>query len=399
MKNGEDWRKKPRKKDGSLKTINGILYARIQFKDEITGKRKEKLIPAENRTNGRELVKEMRKDLQNHGEKVLRSDKMTFKELAEKYDELKLVEAVYQDGRKVAGRRSVKPLKSSLKPLVEHFGRKVIKNIKLSDLEAYKLSRLNTPVEIEVNTKVKNEEGGRKKYRIVKVKKIRQRKISTVNRELQLLRAIFRFAKSDKLISASPFDDQQIISASAELERDRTLSPEEERRLLAVCVDNKAHLRPLIITAIDTAMRRGELFKLCWRDVNFDDGIIIVQATNTKTEKTRFIGMTSRMKDELIKLWEVSPKDRDTIVFGITNTIKKSWKTACHLAGIEDLHFHDLRHTATTRLIRASVPQSEAMKITGHTQLKTFQRYMNLTNESVTASANLLDAYNKSIEQ
>lgn len=393
MAENTDWRKKSRKKDGSIKTINGKLYARIQYIDETTGRRKERTKRADNRTEAWKFVKEMRNELQNHGENVLHSDKMTFQELAEKYEKVKIVEAVYSDGRKVSGLRSTKPLKSALKPLLEHFRRKSIRNIKLSDLESYKLKRINTPVEVEINTKVENNDRTRKKFRIIKIKKTRPRKIATVNRELQLLRAIFRFAKSDNLITSSPFDNQQIISASAEHERDKTLSHDEERRLLSVCVERKAHLKPIIITAVDTAMRRGELFKLRWRDVSFKDGMIIVQATNTKTEKTRIIGMTRRVREELSKLWEISPKDENLIVFGITNTIKKSWKSACIEAGIENLHFHDLRHTATTRLIRANVPQSEAMKITGHTQLKTFQRYMNLTNESVTASANLLDSY------
>lgn len=63
-------------------------------------------------------------------------------------------------------------------------------------------------------------------------------------------------------------------------------------------------------------------------------------------------------------------------------------------AEINDLRFHDLRHTAVTRLVRAGVPAPKIMKITGHQQLKTFQRYVNLTDESVIESANLLDNFN-----
>jgi integrase len=180
-------------------------------------------------------------------------------------------------------------------------------------------------------------------------------------------------------------------------------------------------LKALIITATDTAMRRGELFKLCWGDVDFGNRQIAIQATNSKTEKERNVGMTDRVYDELRELWEVSSKDLDELVFGIRHTIKTAWKTACIKAGLDNLHFHDLRHTATTRLIRAGVPHTEAMKVTGHTQFKTlttrliragvphteamkvtghtqfktFQRYMNLTNESVAASANILNEYLK----
>lgn len=103
--------------------------------------------------------------------------------------------------------------------------------------------------------------------------------------------------------------------------------------------------------------------------------------------------MTSRLKDELLCLWEQSSQNVEELVFGIKDSFKKAWGTAIKEAGIKDLHFHDLRHTATTRLIRAGVPNAEAMKLTGHTQPKTFQRYVNLTVESVSAAASLLDNY------
>ncbi len=371
----KEWRSEKRNKDGSVKNINGKLYARIQYTDEVSGKRKEILRRVESRTDARKAVREMRKELIDRGPKSVRSDRLAFIELAKRYEEAKLIEAVYSDGKKVTGRRSLKPLKSALKSLIEYFGHQRIRDIRTSDLESYKIRRLRTPVTRGIVE--------------------HPRKIASVNRELQLLRAIFNFAKSDKLLIESPFDNQKVISMAAETERDRVLSTDEERRLLNVCIDKRSHLRPLIITAVDTAMRRGELFKLCWRDVDFDNRIITIQATNTKTEKTRFVGMTHRVKEELTRLWEMSPKEGEVLVFGITDSIKKSWKTACRLANIENLHFHDLRHTATTRLIRANVPQSEAMKMTGHTQSKTFQRYMNLTNESVTAASDALDIYNR----
>lgn len=173
------------------------------------------------------------------------------------------------------------------------------------------------------------------------------------------------------------------------------MSFDEERRLLEVCKGRRSHLKPLITTATDTAMRRGELFKLQWRDVNFEKNLITVQATNSKTEKERVIGMTPRVRVELNRLWELSPKKLNISVFGITDTIKTAWKSACKEAEIDGLRFHDLRHTATTRLIRAGVPHTEVMKITGHTQIKTFLRYLNLTNESISASINLLSAYSE----
>lgn len=71
----------------------------------------------------------------------------------------------------------------------------------------------------------------------------------------------------------------------------------------------------------------------------------------------------------------------------------RAFATACSRANITDLHFHDLRHTATTRMIRAGVPHTEVMKITGHTQMKTFLRYLNLGSDAVQNAATMLGAY------
>lgn len=392
-----DWRSEKRHREGSIKTINGVIYARIQYIDEITGKRKEKLRRAPNRTKARELIKEMRRELEQGGQAALESDKLTFRQIAEKFEKTQIVDAVIQNGIKVAGKRSTKPLKSAIKPLKEFFGKKSIRRIKPSDLEAYKIERLNTPVEIEFNRKTKtlNEKTGRMKNTIVKAKKSRPRKIATVNRELALLRQIFIYAENENLITFNPFaKTNKLISTAAEVERDRVLSANEEIALLTACEnDFRQHLKPLIITALDTAARRGELLKLQWKDVDLTAGVITIQATNAKTQKMRLIGMTSRVKAELVRLWEFSLKDKNALVFGIKSDFKRAWNSALSEAGISDLHFHDLRHTGITRMIRAGVPASEAMKISGHTQIKTFQKYVNLTNESVCVSANLLDGF------
>lgn len=370
----ENWRKGKRNGNGSIRTnANGTYTARLQWIDD-SGKRQEVTHKAATKREAKEYINKMSEERKNFGDRAIQSDRMTLNEVAQRFSDIKLIPAVYQDNRRVTGLRSVASVKSALKPIVAHFGKRRLRDIRTSDLEAYKNKRLTEPTSIG--------NGGIKKLR----------KVATVNRELQVLRQIFRFAKSDKLITSSPFDDKNIISPSMEVERERVLDFEEEGRLLSELTGPREHLRAIVITALDTAMRRGELFKLKWGDVDLHNGLITIQATNTKTERTRTVAMTVRAREELTQLWQKSPQDYSQSVFGITD-IKRSWKTACKLAGIDNLRFHDLRHTATTRLIRAKVPQAEAMKITGHSQLKTFQRYMNLTHESVTASAKSLDEY------
>jgi integrase len=390
----KDFRSEKRSKEGSIReNKNGTFTGRVQYIDD-NGRRKEFTKTVGGRREAWKAIKAMRQELESHGEQLLKADKITFRDLADKFVKTCVTQAKYQGGKKIHGRKSIQPVMSNIKALINGFGNKAIKNIRPSDIEAYKVKRLETPVVVEFNVKVPIVNPGRKKYTVEKRQVSRERKISSVNRELQLLRTMFRFAVRDKMLISSPFENHSIISTAAELSRERILSLEEERRLLAA-FEGKQHLKALIITAVDTAMRRGELFKLCWGDVDFESRQITIQATNAKTEKERNVGMTDRVYDELMGLWELSSKDLDELVFGIRHTIKTSWKTACIKAGLDDLHFHDLRHTATTRLIRAGVPHTEAMKITGHTQFKTFQRYMNLTNESVAASANILNEYLK----
>jgi integrase len=379
-KSSKNWRKEKRDYGGSIRERNGKLFARIQYIGE-DGKRRDKERPAENRKHARELIAEMRRELKQHGEPVLDAHKMTFTELSERYSKLRLIPAVIVNGKKVAGLRSLGPPKAAMTILVSHFGRKQVRTIKHSDVEEFKLERIQTPV------RCGTDEDDNPIYR--------PRSIATVNRELELLRAVLRFAQREGWIVRSPFEmGLPLISKASETRRDRVLSFDEEKRLLAACATKRrAHLRPLIITALDTGMRRGELFKLNWFDVDFKSNLIRVRATNTKTEQARTVGMTKRVRSELRVLRSQAPPDGSVSVFGITNTVKTGFASILKDAKIENFTFHDCRHTATTRLTHSGMPASEAMKITGHTQMITFQRYVNITDDAAREGAERLDQF------
>jgi integrase len=188
-------------------------------------------------------------------------------------------------------------------------------------------------------------------------------------------------------LTVNPFQKtERMVSNASERARDRTLSYAEERKLLAECTGERDHIKPILICALDTAMRPEEIYKLEWKDIDFKQNVIFIRAENTKTETERIIGITPRLKDELEKLWDTSPKDLDYSVFGL-KSIKNAFKTACRKAEIENFKFRDCRHTATTRMVNSGMPQAEVMKVTGHTQLKTFLRYVNLTAESASTNA------------
>lgn len=361
-----------RAREGSVQTLkDGSIWARVTYTGD-DGKRHTLRRRANTRTDAKKTIRQLLDSLDRSGPRAVEGDRLRFRDLARLYESSKLKPAQYHGGRKVAGLRSWKAPRGFLQTLVSHFGNQLIKGITHDDIERFKLLRLSTP----------SQRGG-------------DRAIASVNRELEIMRAVMRFAHRQGYIARSPFETgEPLISKADEARRERTLSRDEEGRLLAACAGPRAHLRPLLICALDTAMRRGELFKLTWRDVDLMSRTITVRAMNSKTGKARPVPMTQRLHAALEGLWQQSPCDLRASVFGIKDTIKRSFGSACREAAIEGFRFHDCRHTAITRMIAAGVPPAEVMKISGHTQTATFLRYLNPNGYSLQRAADLLSAFN-----
>lgn len=362
--------KKRNKTTGKLE-----FYARIVRLDG-HGKPKQYTRRAEDLSEAKRLRKELIENFEERGEAAIEGGKLTFRDLSAIYQEKRLHPAVYHGAgsnrRKISGVRNPAPYLHYLSVLRDYFGAKFIKNISHSDIEDFKRDRLKVPT------------------------KRGERSIADVNRHLELLRAMLRFAERQSWLAKSPFElGSSLISKADEVKRERVLSFEEEARLLAQCEDRRKHLKPLLITAIDTAMRRGELFKLTWEWVDFQSSTITIVATNSKTARERKVGMTKRVREALIGLWESSPKDEGELVFGIKDTVKNSFRSACRDAEIHDLKFHDLRHTGLTRMIQMGAQPMELMKVSGHTQMNTFARYINPDTNAVQKIAENLSSYHE----
>lgn len=370
-----------------------VWYARI-IRFDSSGKKKQYTAKADNKSHARLLRDELQRKFAERGEMAIDGDRMKFVDLANVYEKRKLFSAEYHGTgifrRKVAGVRSLKPSQHYLSVLNDRFGGKLLRSITHSEIEDFKAKRLRE-------------------------KSIRgERSITDVNRTLELLRAVLRFAVQNGWIQKSPFEmGSPLISKADETRRERVLSFEEEARLMTACVNDRLitynragksvlarrrggreHLKALVVVALDTAMRKGELLKLQWKDVNFPMRTLTVQALNSKTSRQRKIGMTSRVLEELQALWEKSPLDDRLLVFGIKDNFQHGFTNILNEARIEDLRFHDLRHTAITRMVAAGLPPMEVMKISGHTQWTTFARYVNPDTDSVGRIAEVLSSYN-----
>jgi integrase len=363
----------PRIRRGSEVEKNGNWYARIRWTEE-NGKRKDLWIPAKNKSHASEIVQEKLQEIKEHGENSLDKSRVTFAYLADYFEENYLVAAEYVDGRKIVGRRSLEGLKAQVNAMRDFFGKKSLRSISYGDISRFRLCRLKTPC-----------------FRTGK-----QRAIASVNRELALLRKMLNVATREQWLIKNPFNlGEPLISVADERKRERIITREEERKLLQACEHpRRKHLRAIIICALDTGMRQGEILKLKWSDVDLISGLITVRAFNTKTMKERTVSITSRLTQELNNLWDSSTKNLDDLVFGITDNVKRSFTSVRKEVGLNDLRFHDLRHSLATRLNDLGFSLANIGSQLGHTQLQTTLRYINRDKSSIKQVANALDVFN-----
>ena len=141
-------------------------------------------------------------------------------------------------------------------------------------------------------------------------------------------------------------------------------------------------------------MRQGEIFSLRWKDADLENRLVNLRAFHTKTMKERQVAITTRLAIKLEILKAGAPDNPNGLVFGTLDNVKRSFTAARSKAGLNDLRFHDLRHTAATRLVGAHIPLSEVGRILGHTQANTSYRYVNANIETAKRAAAALDAFN-----
>lgn len=363
-------REMPRYRTGSVFQLkDGTWWARVTYIDEL-GRRREKRRRARNITDAKSKRDVLLEEIKEHGPLVFGNDRLTFEELAVYYEASYLVAAEYRDGRKITGTRDQGKRKSTLKPLKDYFKRKRLRSITYSDLRNYKLARLRSKSQRDDITPLS---------------------IATVNRELSVLRRMLSIARQQRWILESPFAfGESLIAAADEKHRDRVLSRTEEKRLLAQCIGPREHLRGIIICALDTGMRRGEILLLRWCDVDLKTGLLSVEAMHTKTLRQRQLAISGRLAKELRRLHKLAQPQPTDRVFGLADNFKRSFKTACTNAQIEDLRFHDLRHTFATRLSEAGMTSDLIARLLGHSQTKTTYRYVNITEETAKRAVELL---------
>lgn len=237
-----------------------------------------------------------------------------------------------------------------------------------------------------------------------------------INRLLARLRHLFNWAIAEGYVTDSPFKRHGVtvvrLEHKAEGPRTRRLvavipgkdgeedTPSEEDRLLAHA---EPHLRALIVAALSTGCRLGELLSLEWRQIQSDGKgearWLILPAEQTKTGEPRVIPIGPRLRAELVMRRDGpdgEPLPLSARVFGNEvgepiESIRESWERTCAAAGIAGLHFHDLRREFACRLLESSADLHDVRDFLGHANITTTSTYLRSTPVRLARALDRLD--------
>jgi integrase len=243
------------------------------------------------------------------------------------------------------------------------------KDLKIKDLtpgkmESYQSHRLNEKT--RRITKIDNYPG-------------KNIKPATVNKEISCLKTVLNRAVRHGRLKYNPLE--RVKKLPENNVRMKVLDPEEFERLLDAC---PLYLRPVVLTAYYTAMRRSEIIFLTWEEVDLDSGFIRLPPERTKTGVGRMIPLHPRVKAELQSLPRAIHTNRVFLKDGQPfEEFKHSYGTACMEVGLSDFTFHDLRHCAINALRLVGNDYFKIMAISGHKTMACFKRYNLVTEQEL----------------
>jgi len=290
------------------------------------------------KTMAREIVKEYERKVKLGQHEIIKAKIPTLKAFSGNY--LSYVKNTIQ-------KRSWSRDQLCLKHLLGFFGNRKLDKIHPKDIDDYKDCR---------QTKVKP---------------------ATVNRELEVLRHLYNLAERwNHFFGKNPVSISGLLKTNNL--KQRILKPEEELRLLGA---SPTHLKNIIICALNTGMRKGEIISLTWSNVDFENNFLTIDVTNSKSKKERKIPINSTLRKLLLAL-KLKCGDREYVFLNSNgepykrqDSLNNVFRLARKKAEVEDLRFHDLRHTAGTRMVEANINIVAVKEILGHSSLEMTLRY------------------------
>jgi integrase len=312
---------------------------------------------------------------------------------------------IYKERHAVAKKLSLaRTIDWRIRPILERFGGWALTEIKTAHIEDF-IADLRKPRIV----------GKRAEERCLTA--------ASINRTIELLRHMLNWAVGREYLEKTPFrrgTETLIKKLREDNQRRRRLSTDEELRLLAAA---PAHLRSMIITALDTGTRRGEMLALRFADIDSTRGLIVLRGETTKSKKTRLVPISTQRLRAVLE-WlridaEGKQKSDETLVFSNevgeplphfhdawlrtvlkAHDIKPRWTARLKYKGLSsesknafrkiNLRWHDLRHEYASRLVERGVPLAQVRDLLGHASVTTTERYDNQKLENLQiASAKL----------
>ncbi len=228
------------------------------------------------------------------------------------------------------------------------------------------------------------------KYKSERKKQGRQPE--TINKELGVIRRMFNLALQGVLsvkVGKNPVQGIKLLKVPKT--KPRTYKPWEFQELYKAA---SAHFRPILLCAYMTGMRRSEIVKLRWKDVDFEDGSIYV--AETKNDEPRTIPMSEALFSTLQDMKKKSVSEfvfitPDGQPYSSLSAWKRAWSTALKRSSIEKGRFHDFRHTFISNLIvKEKEDFATVMALSGHKDITMLKRYSHTQEEAKKAAINKL---------
>ena len=224
------------------------------------------------------------------------------------------------------------------------------------------------------------------------------RKVSahTVRNELGVLRHCLRLARRWGYLDVVP----EVVLPKTPRGRLRFLDVDEIGRLLAACRGSRnRYLHAVVVFALHTGMRKGELLGLEWERVDLSSARI--RLDRTKSDERRGVPINRAVYEVLIAL-EPDPEKRRGRVFPAGNDrrgsqIRTAFEAALTLAGITGFRFHDLRHTAASHLVMRGASLKDVQEILGHSDLRMTNRYAHLSPAHLRGAVERLEGLTEAV--
>ncbi len=260
-------------------------------------------------------------------------------------------------------------------------------DMQLNDLERYSKERVNQLVKEFGNSLLRD-------FTTISIENYKSQRLEynkpgTVNRMLTILKHMFKMATDWEMVGENVLKRIRKVKQIPEHNtRLRYLSKEECQALIEAC---SPHLKPIVLTALHTGMRKSEILNLKWNQLDLKHGFILL--CNTKNGERREIPINATLE----KMFNEMPHSIES-VYVFTNKdgdpykeVKRSFKTALKKANISDFRLHDCRHTMASHLVMAGVDLTSIKELLGHGSLNMVMRYASLSPSHRADAVKVLD--------